>query len=262
MNSMRIWAIVLRHLYPFRFNIGRMMEITFWPFFDLLIFGFFAIYIQRLSGIGLFVAVLLGAVLLWNVFFRIQQGITVPFLMELWSRNLTNIFVSPISVAEYLSGLVIIGLFKIGIVSLLLWGAAVLLYHVNVLSVGIAVVPLVIALILFGWSIGTFTTGVILRYGQSAEVIAWAFAFFLQPFGAIFFPLSVYPPILQKIVWWIPLPHIFEAMRSLYAGQGLPTNHLLWMFGLNVLYLAAAFGFFGLMFEKARQRGYLLKAQD
>lgn len=262
MSLIRIWAIVLRHIYPYRFNFSRMSELVIWPFFEMLLFGFFGIFFARVSALGMIVAIFLGAVLLWQIFFRIQQGISVSFLMELWSRNLTNIFVSPISVTEYLVGLMIVGLAKIAIVGSLMWAFALLLYHVNVLAIGIPLVPLAVALILFGWAIGTIVLGVVLRFGQGAESIAWAAAFFLQPFGAIFYPVSVYPEWLQKIIQWIPLPHIFEALRSVFAGQGLPTAALVWAYGLDVIYLVAAFLFFGYMFEQARDKGYLLKAQD
>jgi len=262
MNVIRIWAIVLRHLYPYRFNLSRLSELVVWPFFEMLLFGFFGIFFARASAFGSIVAIFLGAVLLWQIFFRIQQGISVSFLMELWSRNLTNIFVSPISVAEYLTGLMIVGLFKIAIVGVLMWVFALLLYHINVLSIGLALVPLTVALILFGWAIGTVVLGIVLRFGQGAESIAWAAAFFLQPFGAIFYPVSIYPEWLQEIIKWLPLPHIFEALRSVFAGQGLPRSQLVWAYGLDAAYLLAAFFFFGYMFEQAREKGYLLKAQD
>jgi ABC-2 type transport system permease protein len=262
MSVIRIWAIVLRHIYPYRFNLSRMSELVIWPFFEMLLFGFFGIFFARASSLGLIVAIFLGAVLLWQIFFRIQQGISVSFLMELWSRNLTNIFVSPISVAEYLAGLMIVGLAKIAIVGSLMWVFAYVLYHVNVLSIGLAIVPLAVALILFGWAIGTFVLGIVLRYGQGAESIAWASAFFLQPFGAIFYPVSVYPEWLQKIIQWVPLPHIFEALRAVFGGQGLPMRDVYWAYGLSFVYLVAAFLFFGYMFEQARIRGYLLKAQE
>lgn len=262
MNLMRVWAIVLRHFYPFLYNWSRAMEVTFWPFLDLLVFGYIGIYFGRLSTGAQILAIFLGAVLLWNLFYRIQQGISVSFLMELWSRNLINIFVSPISVAEYVVGILLFGLLKIGVVGVILWAASLLLYHVNILDIGPALVPLVVALILFGWAVGTFTTALILRLGQSAEMLAWATVFFFQPFGAIYWPVSVYPDWLQKIVWWIPLTHVFEALRSVMNGNGLPMQHVYWAFGLNAVFLLAAFIFFGYMFEQARDKGYLLKAQD
>lgn len=262
MNAQRIWGIVLRHVSVYRTNIARLNELVFWPFFELLLWGFFGLYIRNISSVGYFLTGLLSALLLWTVFSRIQQSIAMSFLMELWSRNLMNIFVSPISLLEYLIGLIIVAILRIAFVSLLLWISAYFLYSVNLLSVGPALVPLAINLILFGWALGTLTTSIVLRFGQSAEALAWSFAFFLQPLGAIFFPVSVYPAWLQSIIWWIPLPHIFEALRAIFAGQEFPVQHIYWAFGLNAVYVVAAYVFFGFMFEKARVKGFLMKLQD
>lgn len=261
-NPTRVSGIILRHLAVYRSNLARLNEILLWPIFELLLWGFFGSYVGRLSSLGYVVALLLGALLLWTVFARVQQSISVSFLMELWSRNIMNMFIAPISIPEYLTALAVVGLIKVlfvgGLMMLLAW----LFYQVNLFAVGFALVPLAIALILFAWAIGTFIVGIVLRFGQGAESIAWMFAFFLQPFGAVFFPLSIYPQWLQGILWWIPLPHIFEALRAVFDGKGLPLEHVLWAFGLNVVYLIAGFMFFGFMFEKAREKGFLLKLQE
>jgi len=262
MNLTRISGIIFRHLAVYRSNLARLNEILLWPFFELLLWGFFGQYVGRLSALGFVVAMLLGALLLWTVFSRVQQSISISFLMELWSRNMMNVFITPISIAEYLTGLMVVGLIKVAFVTLLMSTVAWLFYSVNLFAIGLPLVPLAAALILFAWAIGTFIVGIVLRFGQGAESIAWMFAFFLQPFGAVFFPLSIYPSWLQSILWWIPLPHIFEALREVFAGQGLPAQHVMWAFGLNVVYLLAAFIFFGFMFEKARAKGFLLKLQE
>lgn len=262
MNWQRIFGIVYRHSAVYRFNYARISEIAVWPFFELLFWGFFGLFIRNISATGYIVAVFVGTLLLWNVFQRIHQGVATSFLMELWSRNLMNIFVSPISTIEYLIGLAIVAILRITFISVLIWFFALLLYHVNVLSVGPALAVLAVNLILFGWALGTIVTGIVLRYGQSAESLAWSVAFFLQPLGAVFFPVSVYPVWLQNILWWLPLPHIFEALRAVYVTRQLPLNHIWWAFGLNIIYVFAAYVFFGYMFEKAKKKGFLLKIQD
>ncbi len=262
MNLTRVSGIILRHLAVYRSNLARLNEILLWPIFELLLWGFFGTYIGRLSALGNVVLVILGSLLLWTVFARVQQSISISFLMELWSRNIMNMFIAPISITEYLTALMVVGLLKVAFVSGLMILLAWLFYHINLFVAGFALVPLAVALILFAWAVGTFITGIVLRFGQGAESIAWMFAFFLQPFGAVFFPLSVYPWWLQRVLWWIPLPHIFESLRSVFAGEGIALNHVLWAFGLNAVYLTAAFIFFGYMFEKAREKGFLLKLQE
>ena len=40
--------------------------------------------------------IILSAVVLWDILFRGQLGLTMSFLEEIWSRNLTNLFITPI----------------------------------------------------------------------------------------------------------------------------------------------------------------------
>ena len=40
--------------------------------------------------------VLLAAVMLWDVLFRGQLGLSISFLEEMWSRNLGHLFVTPL----------------------------------------------------------------------------------------------------------------------------------------------------------------------
>lgn len=258
----RIWGIVLRHLAVYRFNLARLQDFLMWPLFELLLWGFLALYVQRLSQWNIIVALLVSTLILWNVFARISQGLGVNLLMELWSRNIMNVFVSPISTLEYVIALVLFGLIRIVALTGMLALLASVLYHVNVFAVGFSLIPLAIGLVTFGWAVGILIMALILRYGQSVESLAFGFAFFLQPFGAVFFPLSIYPHWLQLLTWWVPLSHIFENLRRVFTGQPLDPTHLLWMFGLSVLYLIAAFAFFGVMFEHARKRGLLLKLLD
>ncbi len=241
---------------------SRVADLFYWPLLDLLFFGFLSVYIVRREGTPMILGLFLGALILWDIFFRVQQGISVSFLMELWTRNILNLFVSPLTVAEFLAAMMIWGLIKIAITMTLMTGLAFVLYHFNLFTLGFSLVPFITGLILFAWAVGTVVTALILRYGQGAEVLAWGFAFFFQPFGAVFYPLTLYPRWLAQILLVLPLPRIFEGMRAVFAGRPLPTVDLAWAFALDVVYLVLAFVFFGYMFQLTRRRGLLLKIQE
>jgi ABC-2 type transport system permease protein len=57
---------------------------------------------------GLFIA----AVLLWDVFFRGQLGVSLAFFEEMYSRNLGHLFTSPLRPYELAIALVIISLLR------------------------------------------------------------------------------------------------------------------------------------------------------
>lgn len=50
MKFHRIYALVTRYLYLYRRSLPRMMEIFYWPFLDLVIWGFITVYLMKFQG--------------------------------------------------------------------------------------------------------------------------------------------------------------------------------------------------------------------
>ena len=104
MKLYRIAALITRHLYLYKRSLPRVMEIFYWPFLDLVIWGFITIYLMKFKGeLHGAVTFFIGALILWDILFRAQQGITISFLEEIWSRNLMNLFASPLKPSEFLA---------------------------------------------------------------------------------------------------------------------------------------------------------------
>jgi len=237
-----------------------MMEIFYWPFLDLLVWGFISLYLVRYrENLPNFVAFLLGALILWDILFRSQQGISVSFLEDVWARNFLNIFASPLKPAEYIVSLMLVSSVKIliagGVMSLLAW----LLYSFNIFVLGISLLPFILSLVILGWAIGIVTTSLILRFGQQAEVLAWGLALLFQPVSAVFYPVSVLPSSLQAVARYIPASHVFEGMRAVITTGGFPTHELVWSLGLDTAYIGIAFVLFFFVMRAVKTRGLLAK---
>jgi ABC-2 type transport system permease protein len=262
MNLTRVFAIIVRHLYLYQRSLPRLIEIFYWPTLDLLLWGFVALYLSNIPVEAARVASLLvGALILYDVFLRSTLGVSVTFLEEPWTRNLVNLFVSPLTTLEYLAGIIAVSLIKTtaAVVAMALLGW--LLYAFNILTIGPALVPFIIALLLFGWASGIFATAIILRYGLSAEILAWGLAFLIQPLSAVYYPVTVLPPALQYIAYALPTTYIFEGMRLVRDTGEIPIQHLFWAFGLDAIYLALALVFFGWIFTLARRKGLLMQME-
>lgn len=261
MKLHRVRALFLRHMYLYRRSLPRLMEIFYWPFLDLLVWGFVSLYLARMGGEGLpnFVAFFLGALILWDILFRSQQGISVSFLEDVWSRNLLNLFVSPLRPIEYILSLMLVSAVKIVLVGVVLAGLAWIFYSFNVFIIGVSLIPFILSLVALGWAIGIVTTSLILRFGQQAEVLAWGIAFLFQPVSAVFYPVSVLPPFLQAIARGVPSAHVFEGMRAVLSDGVFPLERLAGAFGLNVIYLVVSFIFFYRVFRTVRRKGLLAK---
>jgi ABC-2 type transport system permease protein len=263
MKLHRILALVNRHLMLYKRSPQRMMEIIYWPLLDLMVWGFITLYLARYrEGLPAFVTFFLGALILWDVLFRAQQGICISFLEEIWSRNLLNLFVSPLRTGEFLLSTMTVSLLKVIGASIVTITLAYFFYSFNLFIIGLSLIPFVVNLIVTGWAVGIFTTAIILRYGQEAEVLAWGLAFLFQPVSAVFYPISVLPGFLQNIARGIPAAHVFEGMRSVIESRNFPVNELLWATGLNVVYIAGAILFFNGMFRIVKMKGLLVRVGE
>ena len=258
----RIIAIVLRHMLLLPKNFSRWIDMFFWPILDLLLWGFTTIYLNSHGTQGInFVMLFLGALISWDILFRAQQSITVTFLEDIWARNMLNLFVSPLSPLEFLSGAIIYGMLKHTVTMTFLVLLAFWLYSYNYLTLGFYLVPAVFNLLLFGWVIGIVATAIIVRFGQAAEIVAWGLAFMIQPFVGVFYPISTMPPIFRAVSYALPPTYIFEQMRSIVLNKTVNVNYLWIAFALNIGYLLMAFVFFSYIWKTVKIKGYLTKLE-
>src|SRR5271170_5788932 len=101
-------AIFLRQLYLLRGSPARILPLFGWVAIDIVLWGFITRYLNSVAQSGFnFVPAILGAVLLWDFFSRVMQGVTTAFFEDVWSRNFLNIFATPLSISEYVGGLVL-----------------------------------------------------------------------------------------------------------------------------------------------------------
>ncbi|ACI99920.1 ABC transporter permease [Rhodospirillum centenum] len=260
----RIGAVVLRHWYLLRGSWPRALELAYWPTVQLLLWGFLSRFLATNSSwVAQAAGVLIAAVLLWDVLVRSQMGMSVSFLEEMWSRNLGNLFVSPLRPAEWVVSLIAMALIRtlIGLsVPVLI---AIPLFDFNLItSLGLPLLPFFANLMLMGVAVGLVTSGLILRHGMGAESLAWMAVFVLAPVSAVYYPVTALPAWLQPLSLALPSTHVFEGMRATLFGQPFHWGHLGAAVGLNLLYgLAAALYFLG-AFRNARTRGALLQTGE
>ena len=263
MNVGRISALIARHLYLYRRSFPRLLEIFYWPLLDLVVWGFITVYLSQ-EGKGLHGAVtfFLGALIFWDILFRAQQGVTISFLEEIWSRNLMNLFASPLTSGEFLAATMAMSVFKVAAVSIIMAFSALFFYSYNVFVMGLVLIPFVFNLIAVGWFIGILTMSIIMRFGQQAEVLAWGLVFLFQPISCVFYPVSVLPDWLQPVALANPAAHVFEGMRGILVNQDVPLEHLAWATSLNALYLLIIITIYQYTFSACKERGMLVRVGE
>ena len=114
-------------------------------------------------------------------------------------------------------------------------------------------------LIVLGWSLGLVVSGLVLRFGQGAEGLAWAVVFLIQPVSGVYYPISVLPDWLQIIAAGLPASYVFEGMRALLIDGTFRADLLAAALALNLVWLAIGLGSFLFSVRIARDKGLILQ---
>jgi ABC-2 type transport system permease protein len=254
----RVLAIARRQSFALWRAPQRWFDVIVWPVVDAVLFGSIGIYFGRQSGgAEAGAAFLLAGIILFHVVFQAEISVATGFLEETWSRNLLNLMVTPMTELEYGAGTALFGLAKlvmgVGFVSLV----ALALYAFNITSLGLALIPLVAILIVVGWAVALVVIGLIMRFGQGAEILTWGFIALLLPLSGIFYPVDALPTALQPIALALPTTHVFAAAHALVEGRPLPWDQVgIAAIGAVVMSVLAVW-FLMRMLAVFRNRGYI-----
>ena len=256
----RISAILLRQFYLVRGSPARLLPLFVWAAVDIVLWGFITRFLQTVMPSGSkLIPAMLGAVLFWDFFTRVMFGVATTFLEDVWSRNFLNLFATPLSICEYLSGLVLssIATSTVGLVVML--ALAMAAFGLSFGVYGLALIPFVLMLFLFGIALGVLAVAFVLQYGPAAEWFVWPLPAVLSPFAAVFYPLSILPGWMQHVSRFLPPAYVFEAMRTILAGGPVSWMGLMWSILLSVLYILLAGWFFARIYRRAIRTGLIAR---
>jgi len=256
----RVRALLLRHAYLVFRSWTRIVSMMYYPTVTMVVWAFLTLYLAPTNNFlrdapGFFI----GAVLLWDVLFRGQLGVSLTLIEELYARNLGNLFVAPLTVPEFIAGQLAMSILRalIGVGGAC--GFAYVLFHYSIFSLGFPLLAFFANLLVFGWAIGLAMSGMILRLGLGAEELAWASIFIVAPVSGVYYPIAVLPGWLQALAWSLPSAHVFEGMRAVLLEQVFRWDHFWIAVGLNLTYLALGAALFGWSVRHARNQGTLLQ---
>ncbi len=256
----RMAALVRRYTYLLRSSGVRIVELIYWPFLQMLTWGFLQKYLaDTTSPLAQAAGVLIGSVLLWDILFRSKIGFSTTFIEEMWARNLGNLLISPLRPLELVAALSAWSIIRLSVGMIPVAIAAWLIFGFNLLDLGLPLVAFFAVLVLTSWALGLIAAGVILRYGLGAEELAWSMAFLLLPLACVYYPVSVLPDWLQPIALALPPTHVFEGMRGILLHNVFDVNELWWALGLNVIYLVVGYVTFSRFLASARMNGTLVQ---
>jgi ABC-2 type transport system permease protein len=259
MQFERTAAIVLRQYYLLRGSPARVLPLFAWVTIDMVLWGFMSRYLNTFATGLNFVPALLGAVLLWDFFIRVMQGVTTAFFEDVWSRNFLNFFASPLSVTEYLAGLVISSVASsiIGLAVMLLLATTV--FGLSFFAYGSVIAPSLLVLFLFGIALGIVATAIVLRLGPAAEWFIWPIPALISPFAGVFYPLTTLPAWMRLVARFLPPSYVFENLRAVVLGRTPSPAAMLIALALVVADILLACWIFVATYRRAVRSGLIAR---
>ena len=255
MNYLPISAITIRHIRLIRNYMNRFLFIFYWPFLDILIWGFLGKWIQTLQNDINLEMTLLLSILLWSVCARLGMEVFGSLIEELWSHNIINIFASPITLFQWIIGVLLFVLLLSIVVITYLFMLISLFYDISILSLFKNFIIFAPSLFLSGISIGFLILSIIIYFGLRANEIAYVIMWSFMPFCGAFYPVENLPHWAQKISAFIPMSYAFKGMREYILNHANPLSYLIKSSVLSLIYGCLFLLLFFYMFNKSKNKG-------
>ena len=261
MRISHIRGLLLQEYYVTLHSYEALFALIVFPSMMVAVFGFLSLYLSKILPHTVTHSLLTG-IIFWQVIFVMQYATSFSTLWNVRSRNLSNMFVAPISLPEYLFAQALSGVGKAFCMFLFLSFCSFGLFHINVFSLGMLnLLFSFISLSLFGFSFGIIALGLIFRFGTRIQVVAWGMLPILQPLTAAVYPISVLPVFVQPISYLFPPTYVFEAIRQGYLYPGVQWELIGISFFLNIVYLFGGLWFFNKMFTNSKKEGQFARLE-
>jgi ABC-2 type transport system permease protein len=234
----RIKGVMIQEGYITRRESALWFDLLIFSAMSVIVFGLLSQYLTQHSNSDAATNVILG-MLLWEVLRINQYSVSLNSMWNMWSHNLTNIFITPVSIAEYIIANCAISLLKTAGVFAIISIISSFIFNFNILSIGVPTFLLGFTILsVFAWSVGWLLLGLVFRYGTSIQAVTWGAIMFFQPLTATFFPVSVLPGWLQAVAYLFPPTYVFEASRN-----AVSTGQVDWQLFIPGLALTVVWGF-------------------
>jgi ABC-2 type transport system permease protein len=260
MSFTRIRAVVMRHWIVLRRSPHRWFEISFWPVMDVLLWGSLGTFVAKQSPNSRATTpyLLAGIVMFWT-FTQAQFSIALGVNEETWTRNILNVLTTPVREVEYILGIALFGALKLVLCISTLTVATSAFFGSNLSSVGWSVIPIAALLIINGWALAMLLVGLVLRFGQSAEILIWGLNYIFMAFSGVFFPADSLPAGIPSVAQYLPMTKAFAALRAVLDGKSLPWGTLAGSLAGSLVFLCAAIAFASWLLSVFRKRGFVTR---
>jgi ABC-2 type transport system permease protein len=253
-------AFVFKNIIMTRRNVFTIFEIIFWPLVAFLSVGLLAEFAELGAPMKAFILV---GVVSMSAVQVCQLDVSYALLYDVWSKAVKHSFIAPVGFRHLLTGSMIVGILRGGIVFLVLMGASYMIFGFDFTKPGILPLLLFISgMFLNAAMVGLFVCILVFTFGLRAEVAAWSLVSILLLVCGIYYPVSILPKWVMYISELIPLTYFLEYFRQFYGFEPIFT-HVLAKGSITVtVYLVLEIIVMKAALKRAKRTGMLLKLSE
>ncbi len=256
----RIWAFAVRSALVNRRNVFAIFEMLFWPGVAIFSVGLLTRFLKLDPETVTFI--LIGAVTM-NTIQIAQLDVSYALLYSVWAKSLKHEFMAPIRLSHILVGSGSVGLIRGFLIFLVMGLLSMGLFDMDLARPGwLGLTLFLLGMFLNAAVIGTLVVALVLRFGQRAEVAAWAFSYLMLLLCGLYYPVSVLPPGVRELAQIIPLTYFLEYFRQFYGFPLHSAHPLLYGFSESVIYILSSYALVHHTLKSAFQRGTLLRLSE
>lgn len=204
----------------------KLFYVLYWVTLDIVLWGYSATWMNQSNDSKIKVLIVICSIAFWQTFLRSLFSFIMSFHEEIVSKNLSNIYSTPLKLSEQLFGISIYSLIMQTIISLYTVFLCYYIYNINILEIfGINFIYINILFYLASIGISILSSCVSILGGDRFYPALFMIGRGIGFFSAVFYPLDVIPLWAQKVASILPLPYIFEISK--YYIENNIINYLL-----------------------------------
>lgn len=253
MSSKRLKVVLLHTWYHFTHSLETWVDIFWNPAIQIWVYTLIALSFVK-GGDSRGFNVIIGMIF-WQIIWVGQYSITIGPLWEIWAKSFSSLFISPLSMGEFVLGQMISGVVKSVFAFAMACTIAYLLYDFSIFSLGWVLPVYYVEFLLFSWAAGIMLLSLIFRYSTQVQSLSWALIFLVQPFGAVFYPVTVLPEYVRWIAYIFPVTYVFETIRLQLQTSFIDWRALGIATIINGIWLIAAWSMFVSVYATAKRSG-------
>jgi len=256
----KTWAFAARSALVNCRNVFAVFEMLFWPGVAIFSVGLLTRFLQLNEETVTFI--LIGAVTM-NTIQIAQLDLSYALLYSVWAKSLKHEFMAPVRLSHILLGSGLVGLVRGFLVFVLMGALSMWLFHMDLARPGLGGLIIFLAgMFLNAAIIGALVLALVLRFGQRAEVAAWAFSYLMLLLCGLYYPVNILPPGVREVAQIIPLTYFLEYFRHFYGFPLLTRHPLLYGFSQSVIYILISYALLHYTLRAAYRRGTLLRLSE